>query len=473
MSQSNDLQQPLRCGGCGGIPGKKFERCSHCHSFLKAFETLPDTKPSNPVAVGGDKARDVKPLQGFLNEKLCENCQKPEGSNPACDLCEVFRKSKDQANLPFTKEQVEQLHTNLKTWFRPSSKGFILNLVVPLNSLVIGSIDWTMHNCAFSAIIRMLASSNSGMNSINQQTFAGYILAVIINHLQETGKCDPILLEVFRLELSIISENSSWSNWSELIEIQDLYKVCINHKIIIDDEVEFVLPNEEGSYNVAESLNGKSRSTLVGAHKWHPSIYELSNGILSLNLNSRFRVSAVILHCRDHFSIVVLSQGIWLIDGKGKRIGMFKAESSIQELTIEQFQEMCASHGVFYFFEEIPFVYENLNLLGRQGLPPRKVFYGNKLYFLYDDGTMVCETTQTIVKLQRTVFMTDDCGNHFRVFPAFPPPTFPPPAPCAQDDCVPLHPTQVSCAQVAPALPPPPPANPVVWYIDEFRRYDS
>lgn len=453
MSQSNFSEhQSNICETCGFIYGDNHQNCVNCLSFLTGFETLPDTKPSNPVAVGGDKARDVKPLQGFLKENLCKDCKKPEGSNPACDLCSVFRRSKDQANPPFTKELVEQLHWNMKSGFIPPKTGRIFELVVPPHSLVIGSIDWTMGNCASSTFVLTLSSSNEGMNSINQQIFAGYILAVIIKTLQESGKCDPIILEVFRLELSILSGNSSWSNWSDLVEFQDLYKVCVKHQIIINDgEVKFVLPDDDGSYNVKQTLNGKKYgSTLVGAFGWSPPTNVFSNGILSLDCNSKFRISAGVLHYRDHFSIVVFSQGIWLIDGKGKRTGEFKAESSIRKLTIEQVQELFASHGVFYFLEKIPFVYKTLNLFGRQGFPPRKVSYGGKWYFLYDDGTMVCETTQTIVKLQRTVFMTDDSGNDIRVFPALPPQAL-----CASDQWVPPPPPPPPCEQVAQPLPPP------------------
>ena len=119
----------------------------------------------------------------------------------------------------------------------------------------------------------------------------------------------------------------------------------------------------------------------------------------------------------------------------------------------------------------MPFVYETLNWLGRQDLPPRKVFYGKKWYFLYDDGTMMCETTRTIVNLQRTVFVYDNFGNHFRVFPALPPP---PPAPCSQVAWA-LPPTPPpllpACgAQVARALPPPQAACAQVSPVFEHTR---
>ncbi len=457
MSQNIDLkQQNNRCEGCGGISGENFEECPNCLSFLTAFQTLPDKKTTNPVAIGGKAHDDVIPLQGFRSEKQCDQCRKPEGSNPACDLCATLKKSQEEGQPPFTKEQVKQLHLEMKSWFIPSPRGRTFELVVPLSSLTIGRIDWTTNNCAFSTLLLMLSNSNAGLNSINQQTFAGYLLAVIINALQETGKCDPIFIEVFRLELSIVSQNRDWSNWSYLVEFHELYNVCVRRNVIIDDEVDFVLPNDDGSYNIGQTLNRKCGSKLVGAHKWFPCVNDLSNGILSQDFYSRFRISSVVLHHDDHFSIILVNQGIWLIDGKGTRNGPFKAESSIQELTIEEFQQLCLSNGVFYFFEEVPVVYNTLNLFGIQDLPPRKVFYGKGWYFLYDNGTMICETTGTRVYLQRTVFVNDDSGNHFRVFPHIPPP---PLASCAQSDWVPPPPPLAPCAQSG-FFPPPPPLAP-------------
>ena len=444
------------------------------------------------VAVGGRSASDVVSLQEFnlySSRSKCDKCHQQEGLNPACEKCVILKTTEVP---PFTKNDVKTRHAEMKSGF----SGRTIELVVLLHSLLIASIDWTMHNCAFSTLILMLSSSNAGMNSINQQIFAGYILAVIINTLQESGKCDPIILEVFRLELSMISGNPAWSNWSDLIEYQDLYKLCVDHQIILDNEVDFVLRNYDGSYNIRQTLTGKNGSTLIGAFKWNPSGNVLANGIFSSDFNSRYKISAVILFHNDHFSIILFSQGIWLIDGKGKRTGMFKAESSIRELTIEESLELCASHGAFYFLEEIPFVYETLNLFGRQGLPPIKVSYGEKWYFLYDDGTMVCETTRTIVKLQRTVFMTDDRGNHFRVFPALPPPPAssvsgqwvppsPPPIPYVPSGWVPTPRPQASCAQdvwvpspsplPAPSAQQAPQQSPkkvAVWFIDNYYSYD-
>lgn len=300
---------------------------------------------------------DVKPLQNAHN--LCSDCK----TNPiqSCQVCKMII---TQEEPPFTKEQVDQLHREMMRWFCSSQKG-IIKLTVSKNSMLIGRINWTMHNCAFSMLVLMLSSSNSGLNSINQQTFAGYVLAVIINAIQETGSCDPIVLEVFRLELTNLSGNPVWSNSSELVEFHELYNICVEKNIIIAKEVVFVPLNDDGS-NVKKALNGKCGSTLVGAYNWPPFIYVVANGILSADICSKHGLRAVVLHKDDHFSIIIIDEGrFFLVDGKGKRVDDFKAESTLRQLTFRQFQELCAAHGAFYLFEEIPFVSE------RQDIPPQ------------------------------------------------------------------------------------------------------
>lgn len=344
----------------------------------------------------GGKASDVAPFQKV--HELCSDCQRIQ--NPSCQVCAMMRMTQEPP--PFTKEQVKQLHKEMMCWFLESPKG-IIKLTVSKNSMLIGKIDWTMNNCAFSVLVLMLSTSDAALDSINQKIFAGYILAVIINAIQETGSCDPIVLEVFRLELTILSGNPVWSNWSDLVEFHELFGVCVKNNILLHNtEVEFVLPNEEdGSYNVGKRLNGKRGSTVVGAYKWYPPIYVLFNGILSDDISSKYRITAVVLHKDDHFSIIILIDGgFFWIDGKGKRMDEFKAQSTLHGLTIDQFQELCASHGAFYFFEEVPFVTEEPIFFGTQAIPPQ-------------------------------------------------------PAPCAQDHWVPSPPQQAPSAQVDKALPPP------------------
>jgi hypothetical protein len=394
MSQLPDLQQKFGCGqnGCGQNDGL-------CPTCAKSFTD----------------STDVVPLQTV--RELCSDCK--SNPIPSCQVCATIKMTKKAP--PFTKEDVEQLYAEMMNWFL-QSPNYSIKLTVSKNSMLIGRIDWTMNNCAFSVLVLMLSSSNAGLNSINQQTFAGYILAIIINSIQETGSCDPIVLEVFRLKLTILSKNPVWSNWSGLVEYHKLYNLCVEYKIIIADEVEFVPSNDDGS-NVKKALNGKCGSTLVGAYKWSPSIYVLANGILSADICSKHRVKAVGLHKDNHFFIIILVDGgFFLIDGKGKRIEEFKAQSTLHQLTIDQFQELCAAHGAFYLFEEVPFVYE------KQAIPPQSA--------LSEDVVCAFQHRNPVPRPQIS---------------QVPPP--PPPAPSAQS-------AQAQQQKV------------VVWFFDNYYSYD-
>jgi hypothetical protein len=364
-----------------------------------------------------------------------------------------------QEKPPFTKEQVKQLRNEMYLWFSSFPKGPTIKLTVLQNSMLIGRIDWTRNNCAFSTLVLMLSSSNAGLYSINQQIFAGYILAVIINAIQETGSCDPIVLEAFRLELTNLSGNPVWSNWSELVEFHDLYNLCVNFKIINTDEVEFVPSNDDGS-NVKKALNRKRGSTLVGAYKWVPSIHDLANGTLSEYLCSKHRITAVVLHKDDHFSIIILIDGgFFWIDGKGKRVDNFKAESSLRQLTIEQFQKLCAAHGAFYLFEEVPFVSENAQCVL---LPP-------------------ASSAQVAQVLPPPLPQPVPCANVAQALPP-PPPHHcasgplvhspPPPYPCAQVSHA-FHPPQQDSSVSGPLVPSPlPSSKPVIVWFEETRSPD-
>lgn len=409
-------------------------RCTDITPCDTCFDKLyPKT---NCGAVGGGKARDdVVPLQDVHD--LCQDCQ--ENPDPKCTVCAMIQST--QQSLPFTKGQVDILHYNLGNIFAKLPKERRFNLSVQFDTVSVGTINWCFHNCAFASFVQMLSNSNAGLNSINQQKFAGYLLALIANSLQENGRCEAILIEVFRLELTIFSGNQAWSNWSELAFFGELYSFCVKHRIIIANDFIFVLPNDDGSsYDIGQVLDGKNSFAVLEAQNWSPSIEHLSYGIFSMNRDSKFRILSVVLYSNDHFSIVVISQGIWHIDGKGKRTGEFTAESTMRELSINEFQELCRQCGAFYFLEQVPVEYENLILSGSQGLPPRRILYANNPYFLYESGTLFCEKSRKLVNLQRPIFVSDLDGNHFRVFPP-PPPHLPAP-----------------CAQVVRALPPPPPA---------------
>ena len=371
MSQKFDLQQQYGCGqnGCGQNGGL----CPTCEkSFVASTEMkCPDgnlrcsdktpcefcraTAESLVKTSGGSacEAPDVKPLQRLPKDQLCLDCQEGDPQQ-GCPVCATMRNTFELQ--PFTKGNVEELHKNLKGPFRPSQTGRTFALMIRLEKCTIGSINWFGNNCAFSTLVLILSSSNAGMNSINQQTFAGYVLAVIINSLQETGKCDPLILEVFRFELTVLSGNPAWSNWSELTGFQELYNECVKLNIIIGDNVEIV-PQK---MHVAPFLNGKTVSLCVEAHGWVPSIHHLEHGIFSSDANGRFFLKGVVLFSNNHFSVIqMIGEQIWLIDGMGKRRDEFTAESTKTLLNLSEFFQMCDNYGAFFFFEEIPSFFES------------------------------------------------------------------------------------------------------------------
>jgi hypothetical protein len=319
--------------------------------------------------------------------------------------------------------------------------------------------------------------------SINQQTFAGYLLAYIINRLQETGKCDPIFVEVLRLELTNLSGNPSWSDWSALTDFEKLYNFCVQQKIIVDYEVQLVPPESDGSYNVGKVLDGKFGSVLLEAQKWVPTIEELGNGVCSTKGCPRFQLSCVVLSNSLHFSTVILGNEIWLVDGKGKRTCAFTAESTTTMVSSEDFRAMCAKHGAFYFFEEVPLKCQKLYLSGITYLLPRiMISYGQLWWKLYDDGNMVCENTGEMIRIIKSFFASDKFGQHFHVFP---PPTRPdcgvevarflpppPPAPCAQSGWFLPPPPPAPCAS-GPLVPPPPPQAAGVQVSHRVLKVDT
>jgi hypothetical protein len=455
MSKNFDLQQqkfikkhPFGCPHINRLCNHTtMELCDPCIKELMATNVIPVA-----VAVGGGsacEAPDVKPLQHLRRDQLCQDCQKGDPQQ-GCLVCETMGKTLEIQ--PFTKEAVEQLHQNLKNQFKPSRTGRTFALGIRLDNPNIGSIDWNMHNCAFSSLVLMLSSSNAGMNSINQKIFEGYLLALIINSLQETGKCNTIFLEVFRFELTVLSGNPAWSNWSELTGFQELYNFCVDNKIIIDDKVQFVPPE----MNVAQFLDGKVGSVCVEAQKWVPSRTHFANGVCSSNVESRFHISAIILHNGSHFSVIIVKDGFWLIDSKGEMLGEFTAMSTITRLTCVEAQKLCAQHGAFYFLEEVPQVYENVLLSGKMRLPPIKVFYQDKTIFIHDDGAFIIEKTKKGCCLKVSFIGIDEFGKHIRVFPYLPPPPASP----------------APYAQVARALPPslPPAHRAQVSLVPEHKR---
>jgi len=232
MSKPNFQKQYNTCEGCGGISGDNHLECEMCFLFLMAFQTSPD-EARNMVAVG-------------------------EGNK--------------QEELVFTidDEGVIDLHGLMNLEFKRSPTGRTFTLGIPLDRKTVWSIDSCYHNRVVTSLVMILSSSDAGMMSINQQTFAGYLIAYMINRLLETDKCDPIFVWVLLLELSNISGNPSSSNWSALTDFENLYNFCVQQKIIVNYEVQLVPPESDGSYIVGKVLDGKFGSVFMKAEDWVP-----------------------------------------------------------------------------------------------------------------------------------------------------------------------------------------------------------
>ena len=437
----------------------KNPRCSDITpcSFCQATANSLIDKSKGKGAVRGGKASDVVPLQNV--HEVCSDCK--ENPTPSCHVCAMIKST--QESTPFTREQVENLRENSCDIFAKLPKEHRFNLSVRFDTICVGTINWCFHNCAFAALLQMLSNSNAGLNSINQQTFAGYLLALIANSLQENGRCEAILIEVFRLELTILSGNPAWSNWSELAFFGELYSFCVKQGIIIANDFIFVPPNDDGSsYNIGQVLDGKAGSAVIEAQKWSPSIEELSYGICSAaNSDFNFRISSVVLYSKDHFSIAIIGQGIWHIDGKGKRIGEFTAESTRKELSINEFRELCRQYGAFYFLEPVPVEYDHVHLGTNPSDIQRIITYNDRCYLLYPDGTVISRETGSSMEVMRSVFVKNSANRWLRLFPP------PPPAPCAQVAWVPSPPPPAPFEKVSQALSSPPePEAPTVIFGD-------
>lgn len=490
MSRLNGSKQPtslcddLECSGlscdiCEAIRVSLDEnariKCPHgvqsCCVDNQCDKCIEDQYPKHDQpqprggVVGGGKARDdVVPLQDVHD--LCLDCR--GNPDPTCAVCAMIKST--QEIPPFKKEEVKILHSNLGNIFAKLPKERRFNLSVRFDTVSVGTINWCFHNCAFTTVVQMLSNSNAGLYSINQQKFAGYLLALIANSLQENGRCEAILIEVFRLELTILSGNQAWSNWSELAFFGELYTFCVKHGIIIANDFIFVPPNDDGSSNnIGQVLEGKNGFAVLEAQNWSPSIENLSYGICSAaNSDFNFSISSVVLYSNDHFSIVVISQGIWHIDGKGRRTGEFTAESTIRELSINEFQELCRQCGAFYFLEKVPSEYDHVHLgTNPSDIHQRIITYNGRCYLLYPDGTVISRETGSSTEVMRSVFVKDSADRWLRLFP---PPHLP--APCAQVVRALPPPPPAPFEKVSQPLPPPPePEAPTVIFADGFFRH--
>jgi len=315
------------------------------------------------------------------------------------------------------------------------------HLSVPLDNKMDLNIKDVSNNSALSSLLVAISSFNAGMMSINGRTFCGYVITNIIENLQDGGRCDQNLLEVLRTGLTDISKKSEWNDFEEL------YNFCVEKKIIASSKIQDLPTSDDGSHKVAPILNGKAEFVCLKGNKWIPSRLHFANGVCSSDGDSRFQISAIILHNGAHFLVIVVRDGFWLIDGKEKRTGELTAGSTINRLTCVEAQKMCAEHDTFYFLEEVPIVYENVVLSGKKDLPPIKVIYREKFVFIHDDGKIIFQEPNKTGFLMNSFIGIDEFGKHIRVFPYLPPPPASP-APYAQVARA-LPPPQAACAQVS------------------------
>lgn len=469
MSQKNDLEQQLICGDpqCPGSSCKVCEairisvdehamiKCPHgvpscedgkwCDKCATKLYPTDNQYQQRGVAVGGRSAPDVVSRQNFKvssSGPICQGCQKPEGSNPACEECGMLKMTEVH---PFTEEDVKELHAKLNYVFSKSSTNCIFELVVPLDILSIVDISWTMDNCAFSTLVLMLSNSSMMVmnDCINQNTFGGYIMIILIKDIRETGCINQILLEVLRLELSKLLRNSSSIDSSKQMDLVDLFNLCVDANIIITGKVQFFPPNDSAC-RVPKGQDGNPMLVMVKTHISVPSIHELVNGVFSPDGTRRFRLSSVSLYIRNVFSIIIICKGIWRVDGKGERP---------KQLSLEELLILLANYGGTYFYEEIPSEYLIFHLHGKEDLSQMKVMFCGECWSIYDNGRMVSEITGKTIEINRPFITLSDVGKYLQIFPPLPPP---PQASCVSGPSVPPHQPPPHCEQVAQALLPPP-----------------
>ena len=429
---SDSLKEPVICESCNKACGSN-EDCVWCQDFLVQIAIGGCEPPSmqrpqqthTPVGgggCGGGSAYDVPSMQ------RPQEMSGPVDGGSVCVKCD---------DLPFTMKHVQALHNKLYIIFHKYHHGKIFNLCRFDNS--IGCIKSMMNNSVFSAFILMLSSCDAGLNSINQLIFSGYLIAVMINHLQTKGECDSILVAVFCLELENLSGNSDWSNCSKRIEFRDLFDLCVEKRIILNNGGSSILElNKRNFDSLGQVLVGMDDTIVIEADKWVPKDDYLDGGILS-SIGIRYSLSAVVLKDPKNNSFVILfaRNSFWLIDGK--------EEQSIRELSISEFKEMCVRNGCFYYLNKIPLLWEDLELKGNPTEFVRRFLYNCTECSLYDDGTFFFETTGITVHLAWPIFMTDISGRDFRVIPP------PRPDSTAQIlDCSPPPSQSASCAQVGP-----------------------
>ena len=234
MSQRVDLQQkkfikkhPNGCPNenrlCNHIT---MELCDPCIDELMTTEVIPVE-----VAVSGRsacEAHDVQPTQEFKVSSsglICQDCQKPEGSNPTCLICAFFHESAETARngdlnpkVPTTvvfQRDVGPRHGDLRALTPEAVQESVDFLKHVFASMVLPQIpvassipdshvgpwigcEWSSGNCWLVVILEMFLTG-SWHTSINVSNPLGNALWILIRELRMIGFVPRQKLQAFRI----------------------------------------------------------------------------------------------------------------------------------------------------------------------------------------------------------------------------------------------------------------------------------
>lgn len=488
MSQSNGSKQQFGCGqnGCG----QNDVLCPNCEkSFMASTQTkCPDGNPlcsdENPCdlclttaqslvemsgGAAGGKARDVIPLQEFkagCSGRLCDECQKPEGSNTLeCGICASIAESPlnpAQPNIPYhpdfgpmrnsfgqcTGATAKSTLDAFNASFDDSKKnGFPFTGINEfkrrasfLRSLlshgVIIGIEGFNNSCFLNVCFWTLSQGNMH-ERINTNCLSGHILYKILWDLRCGLFVGRDIVEAFRLSLReypVFQRNMSETGMDDpsyLLWLLEDDEVGILRKgpILSETGCSFLI-NEVQGENPVSSIHEALCASVAS-----PSPVPEDGSIISFQLcqqkgNGRF--TRQILGTDFEFP----HDGV-ILAGKLLRPTMFI-------IYISQYYLIVLCVGEAFFLS---------NSLSASQC-----------------GHFLPETREISEQEAMELFRTQAHTIVFECIRDVPPPPYP--HSCAFDDCVP-PPLPIPCSSGHLVLQPQQSQeNVVVWYVDEYRRYD-
>jgi hypothetical protein len=219
---------------------KNAKLCDMCKATKDSLKECPNQNPlyseksvveTKGLAIGGGKASDVKPLQGFLSDERCDGCGKTVGSNPQrCEFCASICESPfnpaqplihydkyfgpvEGSFRPYTDLGIKRLLGDLKTMFevanqRNGSKFPMINgkkvTVFRIRQLIsqncVLGIEG-MNNSCFGVVCLWILSQGNAHTRIRTDCFAGYILYKILWELMTRLFVGRDLVDAFRISL--------------------------------------------------------------------------------------------------------------------------------------------------------------------------------------------------------------------------------------------------------------------------------